>query len=217
MMKLIDLLIIYFACGAPFGVYQFTNVRTSLDAKVLTQIFWHIGFWPVFAAMALRKWFSSGRHLTESLVDRRTQFIRSEIEYLVFADESVSIILDFRELLFRYAGLSRAANMVVPVNSFGELSSIGNTESKVLPSVCLARTNRRKLMFHQAIARNEFTDVMSELTIAHEYRTEILELAIDLANCIDDNVAVENLRSLISEARKPEILRPSSQPASLAL
>lgn len=216
-MNLIDLLIIYFACGAPFGVYQITTVRNSLNAKDLLQIFWRIFCWPVFAAMALTDWMSSGRHLTKSLVDRRTEFIRSEIEHLIFAGDSVSKILDFRETLFRYVGISQAANIIVPADSAGELFYFGNTENKALSAACLARTNRRKLAFHQSIARNEFTDMMSELTNAHGNRTEILELAIELANGVDDSITVENLRSLMSEARKPEILRSSSQPAPLTV
>lgn len=216
-MNLIDLLIIYFACGAPFGVYQFTNVQTSLNAKVLWQIFWHIGCWPVFAALALKERISIGRHKTASLVDRRTDFIRSEIEHLVFDGESVSTILDFREILFRYAGLLQATNVIVPADSAGELFYFGNTENKALSSACLARRNRRKLAFHQSIARNEFTDMMSELTNAHENRTEILELAIELANGVDDPITVENIRYLMSYARKPEILRSPSQSAPFAV
>lgn len=215
-MNLIDVLIIYFACGAPFGVYQFTNVRT-VNIKVLLQIFWRICYWPVFAAMALKEWISTGRHITKSLVDRRTDFIRLEIEHLVFTDESVSTILDFREILFRYTGLLQAANVIVPVDSFDELFKVSHTENRILASVCFARTNRRKLMFHQSIGRSEFTDMMCELTNDHEYRTEILELAIELANDVDDLITVENLSFLMTEERKSEVHRSTSQPLSLTM
>ncbi|HEX3100943.1 MAG TPA: hypothetical protein VHQ01_04075, partial [Pyrinomonadaceae bacterium] len=101
-MKLTDLLIIYFACGAPFGVYQITAVQSFTERAAL-HVFLRICLWPVFAGSTLIRWFSTDKHSSGSDLDRQIDEIRAEIENLVFGNDSVSSIFDFREILHRYA------------------------------------------------------------------------------------------------------------------
>ena len=193
-MKLIDLLVIYFACGAPFGVYQITAAH-SLTERAALHVFLRICFWPIFAGSTLIRWLSTGKHSSRSDLDRRIDGIRAEIENLVFGNDSVSSIFDFREILHRYAGLSEAAN--AGVASANEIFKLSNNERTDVAAACLARKNQRKLSFHQSLARDEFVDMISELANADK---RILALAVELANSVNDPKTATALTSMISPA-----------------
>ena len=209
-MKLVDLLIIYFAIGAPFGVYQITTVRHPLNANITLRTFLRICFWPVFAVFILADWFYQDRDLLASNFARRIESIRKEIEDIAFANESVSSIFDFREILQRYAGLSEAANVAVADNSVNEVCDLSHSDNRKLASACLARKNQRKLSFHQSLARSEFVDLIFELAGA-ENRDRILELAIELANDLHDTPTAEALTKLMAEPQPSENIPAHSQ------
>ena len=204
-MKLTDLLIIYFAAGAPFGVYQFTTVQHPLDAKAWLQIFFRICFWPLFAVLGLIDWFAKGDPSAGSHLDQHIDRIRIEIEDLVLANESISSIFDFREILQRYAGLSEATNVAVS-SSVNEVFDLSGSENKQLASACLARKNHRKLSFHQSLARSQFVDMISEFADASNDRTSVLELAIELANDVQDALTSEALTEMMYEPQPLEHL-----------
>ena len=196
-----DLLIIYFACGAPFGVYQITSIRRPLTARAVVRTSLRICLWPVFAVLALNEWFSNNQYSAASGLDRRIDSIRVEIESLVLDNDSIASIFDFREILHRYAGLSEAANVNVVQNSASELFELTNTTNEEIASACLARRNQRKLSFQQSLVRNEFVDMISEFAVADRYRRKIIELAIELADSLDDSKTADALTAMMSETR----------------
>jgi hypothetical protein len=200
-MKLLDLLVIYFAIGAPFGVYQITAVRSSLTAHATLGIILRICFWPVFAAQTLIEWFSKDQHSSESNLDRQIDRIRAEIESLVFGNDSISSIFDFREVLYRYAGLSEAANTGVLPDAANEIFEFGNNGDKDVASACLARKNQRKLSFHQSLARNEFVDMIAEFASTGSHRERVLCLAVELANGVNDPKTSDMLAAMMSQSK----------------
>lgn len=210
-MNLADLLIIYFACGAPFVVYQFTAHHKARNAKAILKIIWHICLWPVYAVLLLnaRLFAKDGRD--ETVHDRHIKYLRSEIEQLAFANGSAASIFDFREIFNRYVGLSEAAN-TVSTNVTDDFFEIAMVENKPLASACVARRNREKLAFHQTSARNDFVDLISDLTIDH---SELLQLAIHLAAQVNDQVAVDDLNALSYHPTPPADVSPRqhTQPA----
>ena len=198
-MKLIDLLIIYFACSAPFGVYQATISPRPLTSTAALQFLLRISCWPVFGALVLIEWFFRNQQSVKSNFERHTASIRSQIESLVFADASISSIFDFREILRRYAGLSEAVNGAPGSSPGTELFEVSKNEDKELASTCLTRKNRRRLSFHQSLARNEFVDMISEFAAADKEGARILGLAIELANDVNDQEAACTLTAIMSE------------------
>ena len=201
-MKLTDLLIIYFAFGAPFGVYQITTAQDPLDTKAVLQIVLRIICWPVFAILILIERFSNSSNVIDSSGDRRIDEIRLEIEGLVFENDVVSSIFDFREILHRYVGLSEAAMEEVTSNPANEIFEISNSKNKDLASACLARKNLRKLSFQHSLVRNEFIDMISGFALDGEKRVRIMALAVELADRVTDPFTANALATM-SEPNEP--------------
>ncbi len=199
-MKLFDLLIIYFACGAPFGVYQVTTFTRALTVRVAFGSLLRVCLWPVFSTVILTHWFFNS---PESTLDRHIDSIRTQIEGLVFATESMSSIFDFREILYRYTGLSEASNATETTSATNELFDLSNNEDKELATICLARKNRRRLFFHYSQARAEFVDMISELAAADQ-EVKILALAIELAHFVNDPETANALTASLLETRSQE-------------
>lgn len=198
-MKLTDLLIIYFACGAPFGVYQVTTAQNAVDIKTALQIALRIIGWPVFAILILIEWFSDGSNVADVNVHCRIDEIRLEIEGLVFENDAVSSIFDFREILNRYVGLSQAATAGISSNAANELLDLSGSEHKDLAAACLARKNQRRLSFQHSLVRNEFVDMISEFAEGGEKRVRIVALAVELADRVNDTLAAKSFTIIMSE------------------
>ena len=216
-MKFTDLLIIYFAAGAPFGVYQITTVRQSKNIKAWLKIFLRICLWPVYAVLALADWSSEIRLSDESDLDRHIDSIRIEMEGLVFANDPISSIFDFREILQRYAGLSEAANVSADVKSSNDIFALSGSDNNDLASACLTRKNQRKLSFHQSLARSEFVDMISEIAGIEPGRIRILELAVELANCVSDPLTAGIIMTLMSKPQPGQNIQAQSPLSEISL
>ncbi|MFM9904145.1 MAG: hypothetical protein ACKVQJ_06185 [Pyrinomonadaceae bacterium] len=192
-MTLLDFLIIYFAAGAPFGVYQITTLDGDHSVSAFFHVVLQIVLWPVFVISKLIDHFRTVLHPSASNRDRYFDRVCSEIESLAFVDSSAAAVFDFRETLFRYTGLSGAVNSLPAESCGGGFSEIFPAENRKLAAVCLVRRDRAKLVFHHAVARNDFVGIVSE--IAND-RPEILKIAVQLAARVDDRVAVEDLGAL---------------------
>ncbi|MBK7393139.1 MAG: hypothetical protein IPI64_07535 [Chloracidobacterium sp.] len=190
-MSLFDLFIIYFAAGAPFGVYKVTTLKGAVTVNVVIGLLLQIVLWPVFTVRMLVG--DSGSAEAGNELDR----LQSEIEHLAFTDGSASAIFDFREVFARYTGLSQAANVEVGSGQVSDIFEIGKSENPQLATAILARRNREKLIFHQMTARNEFVDVISGLAID---QPEVIALATQVAVCVKDELAIEELAALTSHS-----------------
>ena len=197
-MNISDLLIIYFAAGAPFGVYRITTLEDSPDTKAMLTVALHICLWPVYTVLFLRD-----RLLSKQTGDSSANIIdgiRIEIEQLAFADGTAAAIFDFREIFNRYAGLSEAANAEVPADLLHDFFELGSSENKTIASACIARRNREKLAFQQTSTRNEFVDLISDLS---SYRPEVFDFAIRLASHVNDLDAVADLKAMSFQPAPP--------------
>src|SRR5688572_11288031 len=116
-MNLRDLLIIYLACGAPFGVYYFLQNRNRIETKFLwLKSLLRFVVWIPFAfRMIARNSFltklynDSFDKLTET--DLKTELeieeIKKSLERMVSAAAALPFsIYEFREAFDRYVGLS---------------------------------------------------------------------------------------------------------------
>lgn len=190
-MSLFDLFIIYFAAGAPFGVYRATTLKRSVTANVVLGLLFQIVLWPVFT---IRMLVGDGKR---SEAGNELDRLKSEIEHLAFTESSASAIFDFREVFARYTGLSQAANTEVAPGQVSDIFEVGKAENPQLATAILARRNREKLIFHQMTARNEFVDVVSGLAID---QPEVIALATKVAVCVKDELAIEELAALTSHS-----------------
>src|SRR5437868_967423 len=75
-MKVSDLIIIYFACGSPLGVYYFTRLPEGASAGSVVWTLLRLLAWPVSAAVLLRARFLDAPPSDEAILDRKISDIR---------------------------------------------------------------------------------------------------------------------------------------------
>jgi hypothetical protein len=207
-MNLSDLIIIYLACGAPFGVYHFTKRGPSLANAKWLAVAGSFLFWPIFVFGFLVRHFISGNGTVQTAATAgRVEQIRNQIEAIAFFDSSMTSLFEFRDVYYRFISLLTAAVEKPPVrNELFEVS--GHTNNK-LASRCLARRNLERLTFHQTCVRNEFVDLIRALADGAQDPDEIITLAAALTQYLGDKDATAELKSLLSttaNANRPENL-----------
>ena len=197
-MNVIDLIIIYLACGSPFGVYQITNRKNDRQAVNWLNVFSSFLLWPVFAIALLAKHVFRSGDSTAAIRHNHLEDIRSEIERIAFSDGTISALFEFREIFYRFTGLVEAANAPTSGRSLNEVFDSGPHNNNSLAARCLARRNRERLAFHQTRARNEFVDVISRMVDSGPSRDEILNLALQLAGHLHDRDSAADLNALLT-------------------
>lgn len=199
-MNLTDLIIVYLACGAPFGVYEITTLKTRSvtdAAKILLSFL----FWPIFAIRILIQLIENGPAHKLQLSKIRLDEIRLEIERIAFTDATPSPLFEFREVFHRFTGLAEVVNEKSASKFSNDLFDISGHQNKALASRCLARENRRRIEFHRNRARYDFIGLMVELAGDITFRNEISQLVSDLADHLGDTFISSNFESTISHLK----------------
>jgi hypothetical protein len=208
-MTLLNLLIIYFACGAPFGVYQMTRnegPRSASEWLIAAAVFI---LWPVFLLM-----FAIER-LRPAVVSQknRVEQIRTDIEKLAFPEGSTTSLFEFREVLYRYTGLIGSDVDPKAEHPFGELLTVAGRQPDDASLTCLLRRNREKIEFHKTLARDEFIDLITDmLQPPRPDSDQVLVHAIELSRIINDPTATDDLSALQSSLAAAD--RAVTPPAS---
>jgi hypothetical protein len=211
--NIFDAIIIYLACGAPFGVYRFLHNRDKRDAGQLTLkalVEWVI--WPASAVKMIGgSHLFSGRSKTnfdpltelDAGKDEKVCEIQKSFEQIFsegFASAGISIYA-FREVFDRYAGLSLALraggdnSSGMPQAEILRAADHGNVE---LASICLNRRNRSLLAAHQIQAREDFIDTVDRLAGSPSERTDTWILVNELAIVLDDIEAIGTIDKIFT-------------------
>ena len=191
-MTFLNLLIIYLACGSPFGVYQLTTVdghRRRLDWVKAAVAFI---LWPLFLSVFVFKRLFPPPPSTKFRIER----IREELESLVFNESETASIFEFRETFYRYVGLASFVTENEAQHRAGELIAISGRRLDEASSRSLARRNRDKVNFHLTQARNDFVDMIADLANDKRSGTETVTLGRKLANLVGDTTAMDDLDAL---------------------
>lgn len=175
-MHWLDYAIIYFAFGAPFGVFQATAKRevTVITAfKVASSYL----LWPLVAIRDVTRFF-----LARPVIQKNElETLRVELEKLAVANANSRELYAFREAFYRYAGLAQAANEIPkPLNNLAILN-VARNKNHNLREACLFRRDRHKLNVQLANARQDFVEIIAAVNI-----TQVNEVAFKLANYFDD-------------------------------
>lgn len=163
-MNLTDFIIIYLACGTPFGVYHFIDNRKSNShwLKSLLTVF----VWIPYALRLLRQKYierllklDSGK--TKNLFPENEIALDKtikELERLLIKDVKKFSTFEFRETVERYVGLTIAnrAEKEKPTEKEKNLFEISGSDNKILAAKCLHRRNLKLLSFHHSLARKDF-------------------------------------------------------------
>lgn len=199
-MSITDLMIIYLACGSPFGVYYFTSLRDDPSPSSILIVLFRFLVWPVSMIALLRMSLFSATESVEAILDKKISNIRTELEDIAFSGAAASSIFDLREIFSRYTGLTRELKVNGSMKPMNEILVISGHENQALAAACLNRRNRERLMFHQTQARNDFVDLVSNLANGSPKGDRIAGLAMALAELLNDPKSAEDLSVLLSSS-----------------
>ncbi|MGI9034770.1 MAG: hypothetical protein ACR2GD_01910 [Pyrinomonadaceae bacterium] len=183
-MKLSDFLIIYLACGAPFGVYFFLQHRNRKNfGGVYLQSFGLVFVWIPYAFPFLHDFITNyfRQSSPQKSVVRKLEDLQKKISQMMFDSGSRFPIFEFREIFERYIGLTTAVNLLddCPSRKDEEIFRVALRQNVKLGAQCLNRRNHLRVERHQTLARADF-----------------LKLVVELNHSI---LETENFRSLVSE------------------
>jgi hypothetical protein len=192
-MTISDIAIIYFACGAPLGVYTFYS-----RANTWHQVALAILAWPIIGVRLATSMAGQGPASThETLLT-----IRHELESQLMSGSLPESVFEFREVFDRYTGLAQAAteSSATAVSGLLELTA---HPSVALAESCMSRSQKDRLRRHLNAARSEFASFLNDASSADVERCveTLQELVEDTSLMIYRQDAVVTRPSLRETAR----------------
>ena len=92
MFAVADMIVIHFAFGSPFGVYQIALGGSMRSPRSAANVALHFVLWPVFALAFIGRWLVEYKRREEAFEDKIAD-IRTKLEMLVFSANSPASIL----------------------------------------------------------------------------------------------------------------------------
>ncbi|MFN2501059.1 MAG: hypothetical protein ABR530_03490 [Pyrinomonadaceae bacterium] len=161
-MTIIDLIIVYLAAGAPFGVFQMTRNEPSSTLGQAPAALFSLALWPICLIFFGKKLLSSSFFATTQCISDCGASLRHEIERVTTAGSSTRLLFEFREIFYRYAGLLDAADQHSD-GTVHEVFTVTKHPHGRLAARCLERRQRAHLHKHLLQARREFERVFATL------------------------------------------------------
>lgn len=203
-MNLTDFLIIYLACGAPFGVYYFLQNRRRKQSSLfwIKTIFAFV-LWLPFALQLLLKKFNSDRSQFLTINKERSIFsIQKKIEAILLETDSQISIYNFREVFERYIGLTSAIRDEnnKPSDAQKEIFRISKNSNIELAAICQHRRNRERLFFHHTLARQDFLSIIAKMFESISDKKKIGNLSVEFVKLLNDSEAENALEKIFTTA-----------------
>lgn len=211
-MNLRDIIIIYLASGAPFGVYYFLQNRNFLEIKLLLiKSLLRFIFWIPFAfQLVARKSFFTNffkkvfdrTSISDAHIEFEIERIKKLSENLLLESKFQLSIYEFREVFERYVGLTleiQIENSEIE-QSEKEIFRITNHTNKKLAEKCLNRRNRKRLAIHQKLARRDFFEVFEQIVNHSEEPQTLMVEANNLFRLLPDLEAQANLEMITKDS-----------------
>jgi hypothetical protein len=209
-MNLTDFIIIYLACGSPFGVYYFLQSRNEAESPIIwLKIFLTFFFWIPFAFLFVRQFLVSNKNLHsnyyltsafEAEDEGNIYLIQKEIEKKFSESRLDFSLFEFRETLERYVGLTLANQQAFTKVSEREkeVFRIAENSNVELAANCLHRRNRKLLAFHQTEARQDFLQMIGKLSDSMPDKKNLENLAVKFVRLLKDKQAENSLEKLFA-------------------
>lgn len=196
-MNLLDFLVIYLACGTPFGMYHFIYHRKSGSHWIKSLLIVFVWFPYAFGLVRMKfsEKFSSDSFQKSNNLETEPELVleitRKKLEQTFAGSNNSFPIFEFKETIERYIGLTLAIRSKHQKVSEKELNffKISGNENKKLAAKCLHRRNLKLLSFHHRLARRDFF----EFIFKHKDKLSDLEnyyhLLFNLVDILQDDEA----------------------------
>lgn len=211
LMTISDLLVIYFSIGAPCGVYVYFQIRnqTTPEKLWLKTLFTFVFWVPTAVRFLLNNNFvrstiyheinKKNRHLPER--EQKLYLIEKHFEkFLVKSNFRISIY-EFREMLQRYVGLTFAAQnrpeKSLTVNK--ELFYAAQNKNFEIAAKCFQRRNRKRLFFHQTLARKDFLQFVLQMFSVIADREDFAKSVIEFVEILEDREAQTAVKKILAD------------------
>jgi hypothetical protein len=211
-MNIFDLLIIYLACGAPFGVYYaFTSREKRRTPMFFLKLSVNCLFWFQFGLRLIlrngrvRKSFDSafGRRVVwENRRDSEIRSIRRSLESNLGREEFGFSVFEFREEVESYVGLILELGEAssAPAGSIVEFAEITGRGRNAVHERCIHRNNLSKLRAHRDLVRVSLLDRAFRLNPQDPDSLDMLGDFARLFELVGDESAVARIAALISKS-----------------
>ncbi len=203
-MTIIEIVIIYLALGTPLGVYKFASLPDKFTGLSLLRTTFAYFAWP---AAAPRLAYRIAVANFDQSLNQKVERIRESIESLAFAGATSAEIFEFREIFYRYAGLTEAGNAVIGTDHIANLAEIGAITDPAIAARCAARRNQSKINAYQMGSREDLITLVRSI---NHRDPEIPGLALDLAVMLNDTATAEQLHELLTSPITHETHRVTS-------
>ncbi len=202
-MNFTDILIIYLACGAPFGVYYFLQNRRKKDFSLFwIKTFFNFAFWLPFAlGFFLENKIRQNFYYLNPNNEKKIFLIQKQIESILHESKLKVSIYDYREIFDRYLGLT--------ISKRGEAKKTADTEKEIfritghkqveLAAICLQRRNQKRLFYHHTLARQDFLQFIAKLFKVSSGKIKLGNLSVEFVKLLDDTEAQTALEKLFAE------------------
>jgi hypothetical protein len=190
-MRVVDLIIIYFALGSPFAVYAVTGRRRPLTLKQLAAMGGRFFLWPIVATAYFLKWLISDEPLAEAIRRQRIESLREQMEDIAFGGHSTPALFEFRDMFERYAALTLSLD---PDPYSHPLLGLSENSSK-LSAACIYRLERRRIEFHQGRARSEFLEFVRSVNDG-QTENSVVTIAVEIAELLEDRETITEISKL---------------------
>lgn len=195
-MNLSETLVIYLACGAPFGVEYLQRPTDRSFVFVAFGVFLRFILWPVAAVRMLYRLLVHSSELLLELPDageQRLALIRSKFEAIIHSEQGSPRVFEFRDTFMRYTGLARSDSRTAG-NGIAEIFEATDHNDVTLASACLNRKNAARLERHREQSRREFLQLISNISTNGDSLSQILQLSMKTADEVGDRELAERLR-----------------------
>lgn len=201
-MLLIDVIVIYLACGTPFAVAGLVKREAPFNPRhVLTSV-GTVLYWPLLLPGRIRYFSRRKRSGADNADGARRNVDEAQLRSLLEIEWSRAFGADdikaFRETIQRYTALSRELSSA-SIRRGSELAAIVGHPDPDLNGMCLDRRNRQRLELHRTNARTELIGTIDDLVAAG--RTEALGIARDLIEAVGDHSGSNEIETFVTTAK----------------
>lgn len=210
-MPISEILIVYFAFGAPLAVYRYLETpRVSRQRRIGISLATFV-FWLPFAVRLSFRHFTnasfkgdfvsgSARKRSDSVTNNRQEALRKAI-----ADAGCELPThDLREVIERYTGLTEAAvDLASPLpgeKAVNFFKAAGRPTD--LAARCLSRRERARFQEHLNDSRRSFLAVFDRLPANGKARIQAIRRGVELALVLNDMEAADRLGEIQSELER---------------